>query len=74
MWERQLYVIHHWQKLRPVILVVIDKGAQPLIKVLIHDFRLTVSLRVVCRRELQLYPKDFAEGVPERRDELRSLV
>ena len=45
-----------------------------LVKVLVYNLSLAVSLRVECGRELNLNPKDAAEFIPEVRYKLGSTV
>jgi len=45
-----------------------------LVKVLVYNFGLAVSLRVECGRELNLNPKDTAEFILEVRYKLRTIV
>lgn len=57
--------IYHCQEARPVVLVVVDKGPQSLVEILVHNLRLTVCLRVVGCGELDLYSYDRTELTPE---------
>ena len=45
-----------------------------LVKVLVYNLNLTISLRVECGRELNLNPKDIAEFILEIRYKLGTLV
>ena len=45
-----------------------------LVKVLVYNLGLAVSLRVECGRELNLNPKDAAEFIPEVQYKLGSIV
>ena len=45
-----------------------------LVKVLVYNLGLAVSLRVECGRELNLNPKDIAEFVLEVQYKLGSIV
>jgi hypothetical protein len=47
MLEGSLLVVHDRNLVIPVVLIIVDIRAQPLIKILVHDFYLTISLRVV---------------------------
>jgi hypothetical protein len=47
--------------IRPIVLVVVQEGVQPLVIILIHDLGLTVSLRVICCREADFHPDNTAE-------------
>ena len=45
-----------------------------LVKVLVYNLGLAVSLRVECGRELNLNPKDIVEFIPEIRYKLGTTV
>ena len=45
-----------------------------LVKVLVYNLSLAVSLRVECGRELNLNPKDIAEFILEIRYKLGAIV
>jgi hypothetical protein len=45
-----------------------------LVKVLVYNFSLAISLRVECGRELNLNPKDIAEFILEVRYKLGTIV
>ena len=45
-----------------------------LVKVLVYNLGLAVSLRVECSRELNLNPEDIVEFVPEIRYKLGATV
>jgi hypothetical protein len=47
MLEGSLLVVYDRYLVILVILIIVDIRAQPLIKILVYDFCLTISLRVV---------------------------
>jgi hypothetical protein len=51
--QRELGVIYHRQKFRPVILIVIYEEAEALIYILIYNLRLVICLRVISGGEFQ---------------------
>ena len=55
-------------------MVVINKGAKSLVKILVYNLSLAVGLRVEYSRELNLDPKDTAEFVLEVRYKLGPMV
>jgi len=44
-------------------LVVVDKGAELLVKVLVYNFGLVISLKIKYSRELNFNPKDITEFI-----------
>ena len=48
-----------------IVLIVVYKGMYSLVKVLIYNFSLAVSLGVEYNKELNFNPKDIAEFVLE---------
>jgi len=54
--------------------IVINKGAKSLVKVLVYNLGLAINLRVKYGRELNLNPKDTIEFVLEVQYKLGSIV
>jgi len=65
MREHKLCIVYYRQQFQPVILVVINEGAESLVEVLVHNLGLAVSLRVECSKKLNLNFKNVAEFVPK---------
>ena len=65
MREGSLSPVYQRYQLTPVVLVVVDEWAKPLIDVFVYDLRLTVGLLVICGRELDLYSDDPTKLVLE---------
>ena len=63
--ERELCVVYYRQQFQLVVLVVVNKGVKLLVKVLVYNLGLAVSLRVEYSRELNFNPKDTVEFVLE---------
>ena len=63
--ERKLCVVYYRQQFQLVILIVANKGVELLVKVLVYNLSLAVSLRVEYSKERNLNPKDVVEFVLE---------
>jgi hypothetical protein len=61
--ECKLRVVYYKQYFQPVILIVVYKGTYLLVKVLIYNLSLAVSLGVKYSKELNFNPKDTAEFI-----------
>src|SRR5271155_4178619 len=63
---------HYW--LVPVVLLVVAIYPQILFQRLVHPFRLTIRLRVICRRPIPLDVQPFEKVSREMGDELRAPI
>ena len=58
----------------PVVLLIVDVGAEKLFKGLINSFSLSVSFRVITGSEMYTHVQSFSEGSEEAGDELRTPI
>ena len=65
---------HEQQKVRPVVLLVVDVGMEVLFQYLIDAFCLSIGLRVVAGAKVESHVEGFSEGPEEVGDELRAMV
>jgi hypothetical protein len=52
MWQYKLCMVDQREQFRPVVLVIVHKGPETLVHILVHDFGLAISLWVESSREL----------------------
>ena len=52
MWQYKLYVVDQREQFRPVVLIIVYKGPETLVYILVYDFGLAISLWVESSREL----------------------
>lgn len=50
MGERSVCKVHYRERFRPVVLIVVNEGAESLVDILVHNFSLAIGLWVKCRR------------------------
>src|SRR5437667_203176 len=62
------------KQVKPVVLIMVAKYTKICFKRLIHAFRLTVSLRVECRRFSRINLQDRSKGRPKMRSEYGSTI
>ena len=63
-----------WEKLSPVVLLVIAVNPDVLFQCLVSAFGLSVAFRMVTGGEVKLHIESFSERPEEMRDELHSVV
>ena len=63
-----------WQQRCLVVLLIIDGTTQILLQNLINPFRLSICLRMKCRRKLDFYLQDLEQRLPKLGDKLRSSI
>ena len=66
--------LRKWEKLPPVVLLIIAVNLDVLFQCLISAFGLSVAFRMVTGGEVKLHIKSFSERSEEMQDELRSAV
>ena len=59
---------------RPVVLLVVAKYSEVLLKGLVESFSLSVSFRVIAQGEVNLHIQRFSEGMEKVGDKLGSAV
>ena len=59
---------------QPVVLLVVAKYSEVLLKSLVESFSLSISFRVVARGEVNLHIQHLSEGLEEAGDKLGSAV
>jgi hypothetical protein len=63
-----------WEKLSPVVLLVVAVNLDVLFQCLIGTFGLSVAFRMVTGGEMKLHIESFSERAEEVPDELRSAI
>ena len=74
MRESELSVVHHRDQLGPVVLVMVHERPKTMVDILVHDFCLSVCLRVERCRQFNFNAQDTAYFGLEREDELGAAV
>jgi hypothetical protein len=66
--------LHQWKEVMPVILLLIDKEVEILVKLLVDTFHLSIRLRMPCSTQCKLDPKESVELLCESCDKLQTMV
>jgi hypothetical protein len=66
--------LHQWKEVVPVILLLVNKEVEILVKLLVDTFRLSICLRMPCSTQCKLDPKESVELLCESCDKLWTMV